>query len=264
MASTICARTPELCSLIISHLITSESVAVYATVSREWRSAVERHSFSTLHLNQSRLADFARIVTGPRCHAVRRLRFDIVLNAYSTELRGCFETREEQERNNEVFTEAIQTLFSHLSTWHPQDVIENGIELSLKAYSPSDPSRMEKEALRERLPRARHRIDGRDLLALRFTSSYLRLVTTETNSSQEELLPVVSIITKLKIEESGYIGARVLRYFWPASAFLIASKLPRLFDIDFNLWDTEKKDIALRMRARDGRDNISFVGLEPS
>jgi hypothetical protein len=109
--------------------------------------------------------------------------------------------------------------------------------------------------------KSRHRIDGRDLLARRFTSSYLRLVTTETNSSQQELLPVVSIITKLKIEESAYIGARVLRYFWPALAFLIASKLLRLFDIDFNLWDTEKKDLALRMRARDGRDNISFFVL---
>ena len=107
MVSTTCASTPELCSLIVSYLITSESVAVYATVSREWRSAVERHSFSTLQLNQNRLVNFAHIVTGLHRCAVRHLRFDIVLDAYSIGMRGRFETQEEQERNNEVFTEAI-------------------------------------------------------------------------------------------------------------------------------------------------------------
>ena len=258
MASTTCASTPEICSLIVFHLITSESVAVYATVSREWRSAVERHSFSTLQLNQSRLADFARIVTGPRRRAVRCLRFDIVLDAYSVGMQGRFETREEQERNSEVFTEAIQTIFSQLSSWHPQDVRETGIELFLQAYSPSDPSRMKERALEERLGNPRRALGGRDrdLLAERFQSSFLRLITTDTNSgSQQELLPVVSYITKLEIVDSGPIGFNDLRRFWPGSVCLIASKLPRLLTIDFSLWDTEKKDLDLRRRARNGRDN---------
>ena len=261
--------TPELCSLIISHLITSESVAVYATVSREWQSAIERRSFSTLYLNQLRLADFAHIVTGPRRRAVRHLRFDIVLDAYTTEMRGRFETQEEQERNNEIFTEAIQTLFNHLSSWRPQDVIETGIELSLQAYSPSDPSYMKQGTLMDRLGKARHGIGGRDLLAKRFQSSFLQLVTSNTNTtSLQDLLPVVSYITKLEIVDSGPTGARELRRFWPASAFLIASKLPRLLNIAFNLWDTEKKDLNLRKRARDGIEQYfilcsCIVGLRP-
>jgi hypothetical protein len=156
MASATCVSTPELCSLIISHLITSESVAVYATVSREWQSAIERHSFSTLHLNQLRFADFAHIVTGPRRRAVRHLRFDIVLDAYTTEMRGRFETREEQERNDEI---------------------------SLQAYSPSDPSHMKQGTLMDRLGNARHGIGGRDLLAKRFQSSFLQLVTSNTNTT---------------------------------------------------------------------------------
>jgi hypothetical protein len=66
----------------------------------------------------------------------------------------------------------------------------------------------------------------------------------------------------------GPFGASELRRFWPASAFLIASKLPRLFNIAFNLWDTEKKDLDLRRRARDGMKQYfilcpCIVGLRP-
>ena len=226
--------------------------------------AVERHTFSTLQLNQSRLADFTRIVTGPRRRAVRRLRFDIVLDAYGIGMRGLFETREEQERNNEVFTEAIHTLFSRLSSWSPQDVIENGIELILKAYSPSDPSRMEREALKQRSSHAYRSLGGRDrdLFAQRFESSSLEILTTDTTtSSQQKQLPVISIITKLMIMDGGFCGDHIFRRVWPASAFLIASKLPRLFNIDFFLWDSEKKDLDLRKRARDGRDTFHTLSL---
>lgn len=147
MASTTCARSPELSSLIISHLapeplITSqdapESLAVYATVSEEWRQAVERRTFSKLHLTSFRLADSARIVTGPRRRLVRCIEFDIVLDAYGNEACSEYETPEEQTKNNSDFTEAVKALFSHLSTWPEEQVSKSGIELSIMAYSPSD------------------------------------------------------------------------------------------------------------------------------
>ena len=264
MASAICARNPELCSLIISHLIRSESsvaahgplslpvtssssVAAYALVSREWRTAVERHTFSILRLDQSRLADFARMVTARRRSLVRGLRFDIMLDAYGTELWGSLETAEEQERNNVTFTRAMETLFSHLSTWRPQDVRESGIELSLRAYSPSDLAGMDRNARWKRLCSE----GPHDIQDLRFERSYLRLVATNENaSSQQEPLPELSIVTKLELKNT--------RFFWPATACLIASKLPRLVNIDFCLWDSEKKDLPLRLRTRSGKDNISI------
>jgi hypothetical protein len=86
---------------------------------------------------------------------------------------------------------------------------------------------------------------------LRFERSYLRLVATNENtSSQQELLPELSIVTKLQLKNS--------RHFWPATACLIASKLPRLVNIDFCLCDSEKKDLPLRLRTRSGKDNISI------
>lgn len=260
MASTTCADMPELISLVASNIILSESsVSIYSTISRQWRSAIERHTFSSIHLNQARLSDFARIVTGTRREAVRRLEFDIVLEPYTTDVRGQFETPEEQERNDEVFTEAMKTLFGHLSAWRLEDAFQKGIELSLKGYSPSDPSRMEQQALMRRLGRARHYIDGRDLLDRRFGSSFLRLLPNIAgDSKQEKPLPFVSIITKLTIGKFGYNGARNLRDFWPASVCLVASYLPRLCEMEVILRDTEKKDLALRKRARDGTD-IRFI-----
>jgi hypothetical protein len=147
MASATCGRSPEPSSLIISHLapkplITSqdapESLAVYATISQEWRRAVKRRTFSKLHLTSSRLADSACIVTGPRRRLVRCIKFDIVLDAYGNEACSEYETPEEQKKNNSDFTEAVNALFSHLSTWPEEQVSKSGIELSIMAYSPSD------------------------------------------------------------------------------------------------------------------------------
>ncbi|KIM93602.1 hypothetical protein OIDMADRAFT_137588 [Oidiodendron maius Zn] len=140
-----------------------------------------------------------------------------------------------------TFTRAIETLFNHLSTWRTQDVRESGIELSLRAYSPSDLAGMDHNARWKRLCNE----GSHDLQDLKFEKSYLRLVAANENaSSQQELLPELSIVTKLELQNT--------RHFWPATACLIASKLPRLVSIDFCLWDSEKKDLPLRLRARSG------------
>jgi hypothetical protein len=143
----------------------------------------------------------------------------------------------------------------------PEHVIPKGIELSLKAYSPSDPSRMEATAGMLRISRARRRyLLPRDLLNRRFSSSFLRLVPNNTDNSQQgEILPVVPIITVLTMDPFYYFKEiRSLRNIWPASVSLIASKLPRLHRMELSLQDTEKKDLALRKMARDGEDN-SFI-----
>lgn len=66
-------------------------------------------------------------MTGTRRGAVRRLYFNIVLDPYDTDVRGQFETLQEQERNNDVFTEAMQTLFGHLSTWRRSMLFQRGL-----------------------------------------------------------------------------------------------------------------------------------------
>ena len=254
MASRTCARSPELSSLIVSHLapepsyLAPEPLAAYATVSEEWRRAVERRTFSTLYLNQSRLADFARIVTSPRRQSVGRLDFDVVLDAYSKEARSKYETPEEQAKNDKVFTEAVKALFSYLSAWPEEEVSKSGLELNVLAYSPSDLFRTPEEERKERV-KMRH-YQPADLLSERFERSYLRLVSTGASAS--ETLPDLPIITRLHVGSGFFSGPLGPRLIWPGSASAIASKLPRLQDLKLTLWDNEKRNLNLRKTARGG------------
>ncbi|KIM95401.1 hypothetical protein OIDMADRAFT_95495, partial [Oidiodendron maius Zn] len=208
---------------------------------------VERRTFSTLHLNPSRLADFARIVTSPRRQLVGRLEFDVVLDAYSKEACSKYETPEEQAKNDKVFTEAVKALFSYLSAWSEEEVSKNGLELNILAYSPSDlfctptEERMNRIMMRYAQPA--------DLLSERFERSYLRLVSTGASAS--ETLPDLPIITRLHVGSRFFSGSPGPRLIWPGSASAIALKLPRLQDLKLTLGDNEKRNLSLRKTARD-------------
>lgn len=252
MASRTCAHSPELSSLIVSHLV-PEPLAIYATVSEEWRRAVEGHTFDTLRLNPSRLADSARIVTSSRRQLVRRLEFDVVLDAYGKEARSKYETPEEQAKNNKVFTDAVKAIFSYLSDWPEDEVSKNGIELNLLAYSPSDLFRAPEEERMERV--MMRRAQPGDLLSERFERSYLQFVST--GASMSEILPVLPIITRLHVGSDFFSGPSGPRLIWAGSASAIALKLPRLQDLKLSLWDDEKRNLSLRKTAREG-SHITF------
>ena len=262
MASTACARSPELSSLVISYLAQSEPLAAYATVCGEWRRAVEQRTFSTLRLTPAQLADFSRIVTGPRRYTVRHFEFDIVLDPYSKEARGKFEDQEDQETNNKIFTEAFQSLFHILSTWREDEVFEEGVRLSVTAYSPSDWSHMDPKELEVRKKTAPAGIGPRDLKNRRFERSYLRLSTSSANLSRKEILPTVSIITNLNINRRCPVLRPTLRAFWLPSISAIASRLPRLRVIEISLPDGDKRGLGSRKKSREGKSIFinSYIG----
>lgn len=269
MATQTCVRSPELISLVLSHLSEFGSVAAYATVSKEWQAVVESETFYVLHLTPARLADFARIVSGSRRYLVRCFKYLVILDSYSDKERAVFETPEEEARNNKVFTKAIHEFFGIVSTWRPEEVRKDGINLFLKATSPSDLfSTKEPGKAIERWRQAEDGgmngwsaifIHGRDLANRRFERSYLRLIKLDDiDSGRKELLPTVSVITGLDINYDD-IGIRVPRRIWPAAASTIVSKLSRLRTVHFAFLDDEKRDLSLRKHSRNGKYALPFI-----
>lgn len=253
-----CARSPEIISLILSYLLELGSVAPYVAVSKEWQAAVERHTFSVLHLTPARLDVCARIVTGYRRHVVRCLKYMVILDAYTDDARARVETPEEQRRNDEVFTDAIHKFFYTFSMWHVEEAGKEGIELSLLAYSPSDIFNVKRpDEFRTRFKRAKTSMEARDLLNRRFERSYLQLLKSDTASAEKEVLPVVSVVTKFKIDYKNQV--RGPRRISPAAACTLASRLPRLRAIDFSFLEDGKRGVNLRQVARKGKHQISLA-----
>jgi hypothetical protein len=92
-AKAAISRSPELTSLIISHLIVPDNRAsMYAMVSREWREQIERHRFSALHLAPARLDEFGRI-TQSRSRRANVCRSSLTLRSIPTTPRGVEDTR---------------------------------------------------------------------------------------------------------------------------------------------------------------------------
>ena len=257
----------ELVTFIVSHLITPsetapagqfqtpDKVAIYATVSKDWQKCIERHTFSSIQLTPARLDEFDQLLRGPRRKYVRLIALDVVLDSYNDEACCRYETEEDQQKNNRLFIRTLRHLFLTISSWEGVQEAELGIHMSVEVYSPSDLSRLGQEegrarrALKNRIGRANDILDGR------FDKSYLRLVNPENDGEAFALPHSVSAITEIDIT-AGY-----LRHMCPASCSLILSKLSGLRAFNGYLWDNERKDLALRERARHGRHssrNIRF------
>ncbi|KAJ6007241.1 hypothetical protein N7540_011217 [Penicillium herquei] len=224
----------QLTAQVISYLIDSGSdPAPYATVNREWQMIIEQRTFKTINLKTSeRLAAFKQIVAQNtrRKTCIREINLIAELEPYSIEARAELETAEEHRRNNEIFVSAIQLLFSILESW-PEN--EPGIYLDIEAMSPSD-------VLDRQRARKARREPEKDLRRRRFEMSYLEF-------SEDHLgrLPVIHAVTELSIG-----NLHLSRLFLPASCALIASKFPRLHQLNLMLSDDEKRDKALRKQNR--------------
>lgn len=109
-----------------------------ATVSREWQDAVEKYTFSHLHVTPDRLDDLERVVTKPRQVNVKTVKFSVSLDKYSRKRRNAGESIEEESNTTRVFTNCIRDLFGVLSRWDVPDASTDGIHLEISVESPSD------------------------------------------------------------------------------------------------------------------------------
>jgi hypothetical protein len=245
---------PELISRVVDYIISDKparrhsriSLAPYATVDRRWQVIIERHTFSDICIKTTkRLEEFQRLVsTTHRRASIRRIALLVELESYDEKARPRFETDEERQRNNKIFTTTISTLFRTLSGW--SDIA--GIHLNIKAQSPSD-YLASKGEIKQRVRAARSRVN--DLLSQRYERSYLEFSRTTTDSE----CPPVSAIASLSIQ-----GLAKDRLIEPASSVLIASKLPRLNRVRLFMKDECKRDEQLRQRLRNGKlDSIKML-----
>lgn len=218
---------PELIDNCISFL--PDQLAPYSTISKEWQAIIESRTFSTLHLNPTRLEHFTRIVAGQsrqRYPLVRYLRLDASLPEYGIEARAELESDEIRSQNNQAFSSTIRAFFNALSAW-PE---EYPLSVTIYSRSPSDwtgaPDPWARRSWAGSFPE-------KDYLERRYEQSYLSL------SVPIDELPFINAVTHLHIRGTG-------RNFEPAIVSQVASRLPRLYSVEAELTDNEKRDSVLR------------------
>ncbi|KAM5341956.1 hypothetical protein ACJ41O_014987 [Fusarium nematophilum] len=124
-----------LVSLIVSCLLEDDEgtrkpwskpppIAQYASISRAWQDAVERHTFSHVKVKSD---DFSRFEAAFR-HAHRRqavssINYEIVLPAYSQGRCWKFERPREHAENKAAFSRAVHAFFSSLHAWQEEEAI---------------------------------------------------------------------------------------------------------------------------------------------
>lgn len=235
---------PELISLVLDHIIRernyvrgSRSLAPYATLGRHWQAIIERRTFAKIRIHTAkRMEEFQRIVTEPRRRScIQLIKLVVQLESYDVQARAQWETDEDRQQNNKIFTSTICTLFKILSIW-PKDAAS--IELFIQAKSPSDSL----DFKQRRKQAARSRLD--DLLHKRYERSYLQFSRTTTDVE----CPPVPIVTYLSIQ-----GLGNQRLIEPASTVFIASKLPQLNRVELLMRDECKRDERLRQHLRNGK-----------
>jgi hypothetical protein len=195
-----------------------------AVISRPWKEATEAITFRTLNITGDDLCDFQTVVSGARRAKVREISFSTILPTYSDEDCGRHETIGDQNKNNERFSQSLEQLFNIFKSWE-NDSVQGTVGLHMsEVYSPMDPQKREK-------PRYDYEIEviqGKrvDIFEKRFEGNYIQLL-------EPERLPVISRIARLFINRLG------LRAYAPCTAARIASRLPSLESINWDLVDLD-------------------------
>ncbi|KAI0482054.1 hypothetical protein GGR56DRAFT_618282 [Xylariaceae sp. FL0804] len=232
---------PELVANITSVLASQEvHLGPYATISRQWQSAVERITFRSLCLRSTDLDSFTSLVANSYPHrkaALHTIDFVVVLPAYDDAACARFETDEDRRINNTAFSEALGHLFKVLSSCED---IERARPITLRiqdSFAPMDPSH--RGAVKYAADKAAFDTGQRkDLWHHRYEHSYLRLLHAET-------LPTLRRITSFSL------FADTPRFVDPVSVAGLCAKLPKLESADWQLSDGEKKDPLVRTQLRE-------------
>ena len=210
-----------------------------ACVCRKWQVAAERFTFANLHISSAELEDFRQVFpisspAGRRFH-LRNLYFKVVIPKYSISARGHYENQDDRHSNNQVFTQAITSLFEILSSWPGH---ERDMSLQIYARSPSDwKAEPDWSIRRSRLERGRA-FPEEELLQRRYQDSYLQLVG-------KVALPDVNCITSLDV-----MGYENYRNIAPGAVSEIVFHLPRLQTVTATLSD----------KVRNGTDMCDSLG----
>lgn len=259
----------------------SRSLAQYAAVSRSWQAHIEAKTFAHITLTPARLASplAAQALSPTRVHRfVRSVKVDVLLPPYSEDARTRREDREEKLTNDRVFTDVIRKVFALLSSPFPAaqqtmgnlgdddasnaQQLEQGvsptayrpkIKLSMTAVCVSDTEDLDQRRYGQRV----NAISTGDIFEARYESSYLDLSPTagKTVRDEAEGLPELLCVSEFDVQATQAPGRRL---FAPRVLCLVASRMPCLRSVNWELCDNEKRDVALRKSLRAGKRIIVF------
>jgi hypothetical protein len=262
----------------------AHALAPYATVSRRWQECVEARTFAQVTLTSARLASplAAQALTPDRVRRfVRSVQVDVLLPPYGEEARARREDEEDRARNDEVFTDVVRRVFRSLAgatadvhggishgdqaggggggleadgggRRQPRQragVVDAGyrpkIRLSMEARCVSDREDLHARKRRWHVSLVR----THDIFEARYESSYLDLRPAAGKSVQDEVaaLPELHCIQEFHVVAT---AGPSIRQITPRTVCLLASRMPGLESVHWELSDNEKRDVALRKRLR--------------
>ena len=232
----------------------SLALAPYATVSRAWRQRVEATTFAHITLTPARLVSplAAQALTPDRVrHFVRFIHVDLLLPSYSQQARAQRENEADRAMNNGVFTDVVRRTFGLLAGGQRVDAdYRPKIRLSMKARCVSDIEDLEARDYRWSVDGPTHT----DIFDARYESSYIDLRPAAGKSvlDEAEALPELHCIEEFYVQAtaSSRFPRLASRTFAPRSLCLMASRMPGLERVHWELCDNEKRDVGLRKRLR--------------
>ncbi|KAL2785510.1 hypothetical protein BJX66DRAFT_343019 [Aspergillus keveii] len=233
MCANINTLSLELLDLIITHLIeippTSsdisnaalpppQNLARYATISRSWQHAIERHTFAAISTFSSDLPTLRQVFNQSpwRKRYLRALFYSIDLPLYSDDRRLCFERRREHQANLATFRDDARELWAELASW--EEDLSSGIRLILAAEAP-----MNRGDKRWTFPE--------------------HSLTLWDDSDQVSALPALRHVTILEVAKSG-------RRIYPTAISQMISSLSNLRKLEVVISPVQPKNKDLRAEMR--------------
>lgn len=248
---------PEILQQIINLAIESRSYmgAICACVSRQWQVNTEIITFSSLRLDQDRIEASGAIVTPARQSYIRKIHMSVTLPEYNTDKSLRAVNREsvaEQRHNDQVFTDAVQSLFQTLAAWElfarESGQPQKGVSLSISARSPSDSLYAMDNTY---LPEHDSHHQNVRMLRQRWESSYLGFV-----DNARDVLPILRMVSSF----SCTIGQHD-RKIAAVACCDIASCLAAVRTLDWVLDDGDAVELLRRIQLR--KDFASALSIIP-
>lgn len=233
------------------------SIANIAAVNNTFRHIAERHTFEELHLTAGSLQQANKILLRYGRHAyVKHITFVALLPRYGQEACTRYETAEEKIANSQAFTRCVEHLFWFLKVWPRTCMSQDTARyLSLEVKSPTDLIAMDHTDLNEEhsevrlCPRWGVRkqfgvaIEG-DCFQWRYIRSTLNLTRDTLLYPFRVRLPIYHF--EVFPFTHRFIGGTSL------NTITSALNIPALKSVMWEIGDCEKKDLARRIKEREG------------
>lgn len=214
-----------------------ESLAPFATLSRQWQPYIEAQTFRRLFLNPARLSEAIsqNLLTPTRLSYLRYLRCEFIFPAHETD-----STYPGDPDDEAVFIKTVNQLFNILSKTPPcKDPL---VHLCLEIPVPGVFGSSEQYASDYGEP-----VDYPFVAQGQVQTSYL-----DFPPGYDVELPELPMVYKMS---TSLISRSVV--FSPQSICLMASKMPKLRRVTWELSDAEKLETAVRIQQRNGKSKTS-------